>query len=250
MSRSRRSSPGVGPRHFQSICRPLLLTGLAASALCLGGCATRGGSVPYEPPGFGAPDAEQLTATASQQRIAPLDKLRISVFQVEELSGEFQVDAGGGIQFPLIGTITAQGLLPNELAARISQQLSERYLRSPNVQVAVAERSEQTITVEGSVRDPGILPIRGATTLLRAVALAHGTTEDANPARVVVFRTLNGSRMAAAFDLRMIRRGEAEDPAIYGNDIVVVDGSRSRAIWRDIVATIPVIGIFGPLVAR
>jgi polysaccharide export outer membrane protein len=85
---------------------------------------------------------------------------------------------------------------------------------------------------------------------MRAVALARGTSEDANPGRVVVFRTINGQRMAAAFDLRAIRRAEAEDPAIYGNDIVVVDGSRARSIWRDVLGAIPILGVFAPAIVR
>ncbi|HYJ29454.1 MAG TPA: SLBB domain-containing protein, partial [Allosphingosinicella sp.] len=124
------------------------------------------------------------------------------------------------------------------------------HLRSPNVNVVVLEQAQQSITVDGSVRQPGVVPIRGSTTLMRAVALARGTSEDANPGRVVVFRTINGQRMAAAFDLRAIRRAQAEDPAIYGNDIVVVDGSRSRSIWRDVLGAIPIIGVFAPTILR
>jgi polysaccharide biosynthesis/export protein len=226
------------------------LRALVAAALAAGlltGCAAgRGGSVPYEPTGFVAPDAEALAVPAALQRIAPLDKVRVNVFQVAELSGEFQVDASGNIQFPLIGAVPAQGKTAAELSQDITRLLSARYLNQPNVQVAITEQTPQTITVDGAVRQPGVLPIRGATTLMRAVALASGTTEDANPSRVLVFRTINGERMAAAFDLQSIRRAESEDPAIYGNDIVVVDGDNTRRLWRDILQTLPVVGMFRP----
>lgn len=199
-----------------------------------------------DPGDFVAPDVETLEVPAGPQRIGPLDKLRITVFQVEELSGEFQVDANGRINFPLIGTVEAQGRTSNELAQQIGERLSQRYLRSPNVQVAITEATAQTITVDGAVRQPGVIPIRGTTTLMRAVALARGTAEDANTGRVVVFRTINGERMAAAFDLRRIRRAEAEDPVIYGNDIVVVAGSNTRTLFRDIISAVPILGIFRP----
>ncbi len=227
--------------------RTAITVSFAASLLALGGCsAGRGGSVPYEPANFGVPDAEQVAVPLSQQRLAPLDKLRVTVFQVEDLSGEFQVDAAGNIQFPLIGTVAAQGKTPIELREEITRLLAARYLNQPDVSLTVLEQSEQTITVDGAVREPGVLPIRGATTLLRAVALAKGTTEDANPSRVIVFRTIDGQRMAAAFDLQSIRRAEAEDPPIYGNDIVVVDGSNNRRMWRDILQALPVLGLFRP----
>lgn len=232
---------------FRRNVRGLVAAGLAAALMFAAGCASgRGGTVAYEPEGFGAPDVESVAVPASLQRISPLDKVRVNVFQVADLSGEFQVDAAGNIQFPLIGTVVAQGRTPAELSQEITRLLSARYLNNPDVQVAVTEQSEQTITVDGAVRQPGVLPIRGATTLMRAVALARGTTEDANPSRVLVFRTINGERMAAAFDLQSIRRAQSEDPPIYGNDIVVVDGSNSRRLWRDILSSLPVLGMFRP----
>jgi polysaccharide export outer membrane protein len=235
--------------NFAGVARRFLLTfAAAATVAALPGCAGRGGKVPYEPAGFGPPDADTISPSPAQQRIGPLDKIRIDVFQVPDLSGEFRVDAQGKVQYPLIGQIEAQGKLPGEFGDLIAQRLGERYLKSPNVQVAILEQSEQTITVDGSVRAPGVLPLRGTTTLMRAVALAKGTSEDANPARVVVFRTINGQRMAAAFDLRQIRKAESEDPLIYGNDIIVVDGTKTRSIIREVISTLPVLGYFAPII--
>jgi len=235
--------------YFAGVLRQLLTAlGVIAAAGMIAGCASRGGPVPYQPEVFAAPDSDTITPSPAQLRIGPLDKLRITVFQVEDLSAEYQVDGQGKIQFPLIGEVVAQNLLPTELAAQLAQRLGERHLRSPNVQVAITEQSQQTITVDGSVRQPGQKQIRGTTTLMRAIALASGMAEDANPARVVVFRTINGERMAAAFDMRSIRQARAEDPTIYGNDIIVVDGQRLRSVWREIISTLPVLGYFAPLI--
>lgn len=229
--------PGATASHV----RACVVASLAAALLS--GCVSRGSGVPYAP-ALAAPDTEGPQLTSTQQRIGRLDQLRVSVFQVPELSGEFTVDASGNLAFPLLGNVEALGRTASELAREIETGLARDYLRSPNVQVSILEAKPQTITVEGSVRDPGAFPIEGETTLLRAVALAKGTSEDANPARVAVFRTIEGQRKAAAFDLRAIRRGEAADPLIYGNDIVVVAGSRSRSIFKDIVSVLPAIGIF------
>lgn len=226
--------------------RLLLLLALLVGAAALSGCAGRGGSVPYAPANFDRPDVEGVVASAEEQRIAPLDKLTINVFQVDSLSGEFQVDTAGAITFPLIGSVQAQGKTAPELGALIGQKLGQRYLQSPNVQVSIKDRADATVTVDGSVRQPGVYPVKGSLTLMRAVALARGTAEDANPSRVVVFRTVKGQRMAAAFDLKAIRRAEAEDPVIYGNDLVVVDGSRARAIFRDVMTSFPLLSIFRP----
>jgi polysaccharide export outer membrane protein len=101
--------------------------------------------------------------------------------------------------------------------------------------------------VDGAVREGGSFPVGGPVTLIRAVAMAKGTSEDANARRVAVFRTVGGQRQAAAFDLTAIRRGEAPDPQIYPGDIIVVDGSSIKATQRQIFQSIPLLSIFGPL---
>jgi polysaccharide export outer membrane protein len=54
--------------------------------------------------------------------------------------------------------------------------------------------------------------------------------------------------MAAAFDLTEIRKGRSEDPLVYSGDIIVVDGSKIAQIQRQVIQTVPILGIFGPLV--
>jgi polysaccharide export outer membrane protein len=90
-------------------------------------------------------------------------------------------------------------------------------------------------------------PVDRTITLLQAIALAKGPNAEANPRRVAVFRTIGGKRMAAAFDLTSIRRGEAEDPSIYSGDIIVVDGSKIKQTQREILQALPILGVFNPL---
>lgn len=214
------------------------------AGLVVTGCASKPLNVAYNPADFGPPDAIQIAKLPDV--IAPGDKIRVTVFQVDSLSGEFQVEENGQIDYPLIGIVQAQGHTPSEFAKILGARLQESSLRNPNVQVAVTERAQQTIAIEGAVGQPAVVPIRGRTTLLQAIARAGGTTEDANPSQVVVFRTVRGQRMAAAFDLQAIRRGEASDPAIYPNDIVVVAGSRKNKLLESVFQTLPVIGLFRP----
>jgi polysaccharide export outer membrane protein len=202
--------------------------------------------VAYQPKNFGAPDIETIAVSPVDARVAPLDKLQVNVFQVADLSGEYQVDSAGQISFPLIGSVTAAGRTTADLSQVLAARLGAKYLQSPKVQVSIKESADQTVTVDGSVRQPGVFPIKGATTLMKAVALARGASEDANPKNVIVFRTIKGERMAGAFDLAAIRKAEAQDPIIYGNDIIIVDGSRARSLFRDVMSSIPLLGILRP----
>lgn len=219
---------------------------MATVIALVSGCAAEPLNVAYNPPDFGAPDPVQIAKVPDI--IAPGDKVRVTVFQVESLSGEFQVEENGQIDYPLIGIVQAQGHTPSEFAKILAARLKENSLQNPNVQVAVTERAQQTIAIEGAVNQPAVVPIRGQTTLLQAIAMARGTTQDAIPSQVVVFRRLRGQRLAAAFDLNSIRRGEASDPVIYPNDIVVVGGSQKNKLLESVFQSLPIVGIFRPFI--
>ncbi len=60
----------------------------------------------------------------------------------------------------------------------------------------------------------------------------------------MVFRTLNGQRMGAVFDLRRIRTGSAPDPQIVDGDVVVVGFSQLKGAYRDFLAATPLLGLF------
>jgi polysaccharide export outer membrane protein len=210
-------------------------------------CAdTRGGSLPYDRP-LAAPDEVTFQTLESNYKIAPMDKLAIKVFKMEDLTGEYDVDLAGNISLPLIGQLKAANLTTEQLDDQLTQKLGEKYLEHPDVSVAIKSSTAHVVTVDGAVKDAGSFPVGGPTSLIRAVAMAKGTTEDANARRVAVFRTIGGQRQAAAFDLTAIRRGEAPDPQIYPGDIVVVDGSRVKAVQKQLLQTIPLLAIFGPL---
>ena len=210
-------------------------------------CAdTRGGSIPYDKP-LAAPDEVTFQTLESNYKIAPMDKLAIKVFKMEDLTGEYDVDLAGNISLPLVGQIKAANLTTAQLDDQLTEKLGEKYLEHPDVSVAIKSSTAHVVTVDGAVRDGGSFPVGGPTSLIRAIAMAKGTTEDANARRVAVFRTVSGQRQAAAFDLTSIRRGEAPDPQIYPGDIIVVDGSRVKAVQKQLLQSIPLLAIFGPL---
>lgn len=238
------SSPAGSRRRGAQLA--LLFAALAA-LLVLGGCAgTRGGPVPYNVENFGTPDSAPILTLDDDYKIAPRDTLKITIFQVDDLSGDYEVDLTGHVAIPLLGNVKAADMTTAELDRALTARLGEKYLQSPDVSIGVKESSRRNVTIDGSVRQPGMYPVNGPMTLMQAVAMARGTDENANPRRVAIFRQVEGQRMAAAFDLTSIRRGEVDDPQVYSGDIVVVDGSSVRAIQREILTALPILGIFNP----
>ena len=220
------------------------LVGAAALSACAG---TRGGPIPYNVQNFGQPDSPALQTVSADYKIAPADTLRISVFQVPDLTGDFDVDLIGNISMPLIGTVKAVDLTTGQLDLAITEKLGAKYLQNPDVSVALKASSRRNVTIDGSVLQPGMYPVNGPTTLMQAIAMARGVSQDANAHRVAVFRQIEGKRMAAAFDLYSIRKGQMKDPEVFSGDIIVVDGSRIKALQNQILMTLPIIGMFNPL---
>ena len=211
----------------------------------LSACASRGGKIPYAPADFGAPDKPAAADLAYDVPLGPLDLLRLNVFRVPELSGEYQVDARGMLDLPLLGPVNVRDQTPAQFSTELERRYGEKYLNNPQISIRVLSSSYNSITVEGGVNAPGIYPLPGRTTLVGAIAMARGIAfNDANPRRVAIFRKTGGKATAAAFDLVAIRRGEMEDPIVYPGDVIVVDSSQVRPIYRDVLMSLPVLSLF------
>jgi len=189
------------------------------------------------------PTATSNVAPA-EYRIGPLDALDITVLQEPDLSIKADpVDAFGNVNLPLVGDVKASGKTASELSKEVAGLFSRDYLKNPQVSVVVAKPVAQKVTLQGEVTEPGVYPIEGPTTLLGALSLAKGETQIAALNDVVVFRTVNGQRSGAVFDVGQIRSGQAPDPQIRSNDLIIVGYSGSRRAWRDVLSAAPILRI-------
>jgi polysaccharide export outer membrane protein len=234
--------------------RPLiwLLACCACMALsaCSSGPAVRSGTTTeVTTTGSAMPPPDTTTSGGvytgvSEYRVGPQDLIDISVFQVPDLSRTVRVNSAGQISLPLIGTVQAGGLTISELETSIAKQLDAKFLQHPQVTAFVKEYTSQRVTVEGAVKKPGIYPLTGRTSLLQTIAMAEGLDPLANLQGVVIFRQVGGKRMAAVFDLSAVRTGKAEDPIIYGDDVVVVEQSGSKTALQRFIQSVPILNVF------
>ncbi len=221
-------------------------------AFLLSGCAAlSGGSSGKAPPpgeravtvsqGMSLPEPQLSDFTAGERpyHIGPFDKLMVDVFGLPEFTRELQADAAGKIAFPLVGTVDATGKTPSELSATIEQGLRRAHVRNPEVTVNIKEVASKFVTVDGEVQQPGVYPVTGRMSLIKAIATAKGVSEDAKLDDVVVFRTVGGKKMAALYNLKSIRKGYYEDPELFANDVIVVGDSPARRIFRDALQIVP-----------
>lgn len=219
-----------------------LVVAIGALPLVLAACSSTTTAVPSGPSAYNVIPAVNGEQRALDYRIGPLDTLKVTVFQEPDLSFEkVPVDASGNILFPLIGQVEASGKTSLDLSREIAAKLGDRYLVDPQVSIIVSASVSQKVTVDGQVTEPGVYELQGQTTLLQAMAMAKGPTKTARLDEIVVFRTEGANRLAAKFDLRLIRSGRAADPQIRGNDVVVVGYSSAKGIFRDLLQATPVL---------
>lgn len=151
---------------------------LALAATQIAGCTTST-AVPLS--------AEAAAARPTgEYKLGVGDKLRVTVYNERDLSGEFQVSGGGAITMPLIGNVPAAGLTARELEKALVARLQAGYLTKASVAVEVF--SFRPFFVLGEVERPGSFSSQEGMTVLGAIATAGGFTYRANTRKVFIRR--------------------------------------------------------------
>ena len=116
-------------------------------------------------------------------------------------TGGFLVDAYGNIEYPRLGTVHAEGLTKQELAAEIKKRLTQpvELLKAPTV---IIRFLNYKITILGQVSHEGVVTVPGERiNILEAVGLAGGITDFGKKNNVKIIRELNGKREIGIIDL-------------------------------------------------
>jgi polysaccharide biosynthesis/export protein len=190
------------------------------------------------------PLAKPARNILTDYRIGSDDLLEVQVFGVDQLSRTVRVNSRGQISLPLIGMLEVAGMTAQEAERTITGRLSESYLQNPQVSLFIKELTTQRVTIEGAVNRPGIYPLKGQSTLLTSIAVAGGQASLSDMQEVLLFRAdASGKRVATVHDVERIRRGEAEDPPVLNDDLIVVNRDKSRtalkdSLFRDVIDTI------------
>ena len=224
-----------------------LISALLLAVMVLG-CASSGGTRQVASgQALPAPDTTNAAGAyegANDYRLGAQDLIEVSVFGVQDLSKTVRVNSNGQISLPLVGAVMAGGRTIPELETELAKRYADGFLQRPQVTVFVKEFSSQRITMEGAVKNPGIYPLTGKISLLQAVAVAGGLDPLADLNGLVLFRVIDGKKMAAAYSMRDLRSGRIEDPQLYGDDIGVVEQSGSKTAMRRFLEALPAFGLF------
>jgi polysaccharide export outer membrane protein len=129
----------------------------------------------------------QETKPSLEYVIGEEDTLYISVWQNPDLSDEVIVRPDGKISFPLIGDVRASGLTISRLDQEITERLKE-YIKFPEVSISIRKLGGKKVIILGEVQAPGVYLMTGKSTVLEAIAMAGGFTNDATVSSVILVK--------------------------------------------------------------
>ncbi|OAI11992.1 sugar transporter [Methylomonas lenta] len=132
--------------------------------------------------------APSLATADAGYRINKGDKLKVDVWQEENLHAEVMVLPDGTISFPLVGVIQAAGKTTDELQIFLQQRLEE-YIPGPEVNISLITVEGNQIFIIGEVARPGPYIMSKNLDVMQALSLAGGLTP-----------------FAAKNDIRILRR--------------------------------------------
>ena len=176
--------------------------------------------------------ASPTPATRASYTIANTDRLRITVYQEEDLSVFTRVDAKGTVNLPLVGEVPVAGKTVSEAQHIIEAAYRDgRYLKKPQVTINIEEYAAREVSIDGKVRTPGRypLPIEANMTVLDLVTKAGGLTDTAKGTAITVTRiTADGKKVVFTVDVESLMKGRERAKAtdnsvlLQAGDIVYV----------------------------
>lgn len=113
-------------------------------------------------------------ASIDDYKLGAGDKLKITVLNVTEITGEYSINPAGRVALPMIGNVAAAGATTDSLSESIRAKLAAGFVKEPQVTVEVI--NYRPFYILGEVARPGEFPYAAGLTVEQAVAAAGGYT--------------------------------------------------------------------------
>jgi polysaccharide export outer membrane protein len=155
--------------------------------------------------------------------LGPEDVVTVRVVGEADLSGEYQSDIDGVLDFPYVGRIDVRGKTITSLSDHIATGLrTGEYILEPQVSVVIKAHNSARVVVDGQVTRPGSFPFRTGLTLLEAIGLAGGRTPIADRRQIRLTRSTGSGTTTDLVPLRAINEGREDDISLCPGDAIYV----------------------------
>jgi polysaccharide export outer membrane protein len=176
------------------------------------GCADRA-TGPY-------PVSAPVSPTVSA--MGPGDLFEVRVYGEQTLSSSYEVDSNGNFNFPLIGTVRAEGRTPPEIEKDIETRLTDGYIKNPSVSVKVTEYRSRRVSVFGQVKSPGTFGFTENMSIVEAITRAGGFTGMAKKNAVRITRVYGKQTERIVVAVEDIGTGRSPNFLLRPGDVVFV----------------------------
>ncbi len=161
--------------------RPMVMA-LAVSLVCLAqGPSPQQPAAPAATPPAGSSGVTDMNLNGRDPAyvLGPSDVVVIRAAEVEEIGAtQYVVDSDGVISLPTLGKVKAGGLTISQLESTLAELL-KKYVREPEVIVAVGRMRSDPIFFTGAFKNPGIYPLQGRRTLVEMLSSIGGLQPNA-----------------------------------------------------------------------
>ncbi len=167
-------------------------------------------------------------------RLQPSDVVEISFTVAPEFNQTLTVQPDGYVALKDASLVEAQGLNIAEFGDAVAKAY-QGYLHDPQVAVALKEFERPYFIVGGEVGKPGKYELRSDTTVVEALQIAGGLTQQAKHSQVVLFRKVNGEVMESRLlNVKKILKHNdpKEDAHLRTGDLVYVPQNAISKIAR------------------
>lgn len=156
------------------------------------------------------------------------DILEISVFALESPDQTTHllrtVGKDGEVSLPWVGDITAKDLTVAQLEDHVRGAYATRFIKNPQISIAIKEHRSVAVVVTGAVRTPGVYYLNASrSSVLEIIALAGGLKEDASD-EIYIIRGGTSSLPPSALSTNAPPEDGAQeiDPALLASGSLMV----------------------------
>lgn len=155
--------------------------------------------------------------------LEPGDVVRISVWREPGLDDAVLVRPDGGISFPLVGDLVADGKTIADVSDEIAQRLTE-FIPNPVVTASLQESEGNQIFVTGRVNRPGVFVLNRPIDIMQAISMAGGLSPFADKDSIKVLRRQGGRQIAFPFNYKQVQKGQdlGQNIELQAGDTLVV----------------------------
>lgn len=161
-------------------------------------------------------------------RLQLADRVRVAIYQEDDLTTLARIDARGMVNLPLIQEVSIGGLTVVEAQQVIEKAYRDgRFLRAPQVTVSVEEYAPREVSIQGQIRNPGRypLPTESTFTVSELVTKAGGITDIGKGTAVNITRILpDGTKKIFTVDVDSLIKGKKGDGKIDDNNLLLLPG--------------------------